>query len=183
MGFLEVIPFQSCLLSLVKSAKLVSWASKVELGFCHVFLFIGSLIICWSVKEVQMESCMVVFSFFRSHSWIKNLVILLLTKKFLLLSFDHYDSEYIKKGMTYGIQKGKAWVHWTRWDLDTCSVLSSFCTRVKISTGLVLLCIGPKPLPIQKGQICRALVKWVSSLLLSSTPKKSILCSEMELSF
>jgi hypothetical protein len=60
-----------------------------------------------------MESCMVVFSFFRSHSWIKNLVILLLTKKILLLSFDHYDSEYIKKGMTYWIQKGKAWVQCT----------------------------------------------------------------------
>ena len=31
--------------------------------------------------------------------------------------------------------------HWIRWDLDTCSV---FCTCVKIWTGPLLLCTGPK---------------------------------------
>ena len=32
--------------------------------------------------------------------------------------------------------------HWTRWDIDTCTK-----HLVNISTGLVLLCTGPKPFP------------------------------------
>ena len=51
--------------------------------------------------------------------------------------------------MCQNLNRSSAQEHWTRWDLDTCPVLSSFCTCVKISTGPVLLCTGPKPLPFK----------------------------------
>ena len=53
--------------------------------------------------------------------------------------------------------------HWTHWDLDTCPVYSSFCTCVKISTSLVLLCTGPKPLPFKGkglGPVHRSTGRW-----------------------
>ena len=131
------LPFKGKGLGLVqRSTGPVEILTHVQ--YCQVFVY---------VSRSQQVQCSCALNPSRSPSkgndWVQCTGALDLLRSWHVSSFGQFLYMY------QNLNGSNAQEHWTRWDLYMCPILSSFCTRVKISTGPVLLCTGPKPLPFK----------------------------------